>query len=97
MNNPTLHSHTHCQVAQADTQAKTWQRVCLSNRTTDRQTDEEKEALGGNRRLAQWRVTCKLGALCFYSSSVLVDNFVLRNPPLRQAQKRYRQVHNDIL
>ena len=21
--------HTHCQVAQADTQAKTWQRVCL--------------------------------------------------------------------
>jgi len=25
------HSHTHCQVAQDDTQAKTWQRVCLSN------------------------------------------------------------------
>jgi hypothetical protein len=22
-------SHTHCQVAQADTQAQTWQRVCL--------------------------------------------------------------------
>jgi hypothetical protein len=22
-------SHTHCQVAKADTQAKTWQRVCL--------------------------------------------------------------------
>jgi hypothetical protein len=22
-------SHTHCQVAQADTQTKTWQRVCL--------------------------------------------------------------------
>ena len=50
MNSPTLHSHTHCQVAQADTQAETWQRVCLYNRTTDRQTDEEKEALGGNRR-----------------------------------------------
>jgi hypothetical protein len=49
MNKPALHSHTHCQVAQADTQAKTWQRVCLSNRTTDRKTDEEKEALGGNR------------------------------------------------
>jgi len=26
---PTLNSHTHCQVAPADTQAKTWQRVCL--------------------------------------------------------------------
>jgi hypothetical protein len=47
--NPSHNSHTHCQVAQAEAQAKTWQRVCLSNRTTDRQTDEEKEALGGNR------------------------------------------------
>jgi hypothetical protein len=35
---PTLHSHTHCQVAQADTLAKPWQRVCLSLRTTDRQS-----------------------------------------------------------
>lgn len=33
---PTIHSHTHCQVAQADTQAKTWQRVCLSNRTDEK-------------------------------------------------------------
>lgn len=29
-------SHTHCQVAQADTQAKTWQRVYLFQRTADR-------------------------------------------------------------
>lgn len=37
-------SHTHCQVAQADTRAKTWQRVCLANRTTkttDNQADEK--------------------------------------------------------
>jgi len=40
---PTLHSHTHCQVAQTDTQTKTWQRVCLSNRTADRPTDDRKE------------------------------------------------------
>ena len=26
---PTLNGHTHCQVAPADPQAKTWQRVCL--------------------------------------------------------------------
>jgi hypothetical protein len=32
---PTLHSHTHCQVAQANAQTKTWQRVCLSHRTID--------------------------------------------------------------
>ncbi len=31
-------------------------------------------------------VTCKLGALCFRSSSVQVDSFVLRNPPERKAQ-----------
>ena len=45
MNNPTLHSHTHCKVAQADTQAKTWQRVWLSNRTAKRHTEKEKEPL----------------------------------------------------
>jgi hypothetical protein len=28
--NPS-NSHTHCQVAQADTQAKTWQRACKAN------------------------------------------------------------------
>ena len=48
-----LHSHTHCQVALVDTKVKTWQRVWLSNRTTDRQTDEEKEALGGNMQYSQ--------------------------------------------
>ena len=32
--------------------------------------------------------TSKLGALCFYSSLVLVDSFVLRNPPERKARKR---------
>lgn len=40
---PTLHSHTHCQVAPADTQAKTWQRVYLSQRTTDRHTGRKTE------------------------------------------------------
>ncbi|GMQ31723.1 hypothetical protein Aconfl_43690 [Algoriphagus confluentis] len=36
-------------------------------------------------------VTCKRGAFCFYSSSVLVDSFVLRNPPERKARKRWQQ------
>jgi hypothetical protein len=31
-------SHTHCQVAPANPQAKTCQRVCLFQRTTDRQS-----------------------------------------------------------
>lgn len=34
-------------------------------------------------------VTCKLGALSFYSSSVQVNRFVLRNQPKRKAKKSY--------
>jgi hypothetical protein len=41
-----------------------------------------------NTGFASGGVTCKLGALCFYSSSVQVDSFVLRNPPERQARNR---------
>ena len=43
----------------------------------------------GNTGFASGGVTCKLEALCFYSSSVLVESFVLRNPPERKARKRY--------
>jgi hypothetical protein len=42
-----------------------------------------------NTGFASGGVTCELGALCFYSSSVLVDSFVLRNLPERKARKRY--------
>jgi len=45
-----------------------------------------------NTGFASGGLTCKLGALCFYSSSVLVDSFVLRNPPERKARKRYKQL-----
>jgi hypothetical protein len=81
-------SHTHCQVAQADTQAKTWQRVCLSKRTTDRQTDEEKEALGGN------SVYVAIAGEVVNRRSVLLRNFVLNgkvsasNPLLHIHAKR---------
>lgn len=39
-----------------------------------------------NTGFASGGVMCKLEALCFYSSSVLVDSFVLRNR-LRKAAK----------
>jgi hypothetical protein len=42
-----------------------------------------------NRRLAKKRVQCLIEALFFVSSLVLADSFVLRNPLLRQAPKRY--------
>ena len=47
-----------------------------------------KEGRTANTGFASGGVTCKLGALCFYSSAVLVDSFVLRNPPERKARKR---------
>ena len=40
---PTLHSHTHCHVSQAKAQTKTWQRVCVSHRATDRQSGRKTE------------------------------------------------------
>jgi hypothetical protein len=51
-------------------------------------TDEQRKT-PYNTGFASGGLTCKIGALCFYSSSVLVDNFVLRNPPERKARKRY--------
>lgn len=44
-----------------------------------------------NTGFASGGVTCKLEALCFYSSSMQVDSFVLRNPPERKAANRYWQ------
>jgi len=49
----------------------------------------KEEARTANTGFASGGVTCKLGALCFYLSSVLVDSFVLRNPPERKARNRY--------
>jgi len=60
----------------------------------------KREGRTANSGFASGGVTCKLGALCFYSSSVQVDSFVLastsfstsRNPPERKARKRWWQV-----
>ena len=70
------YSHTHCQVAQADTQAKTWQRVCLFQPTMDRQTGRKKNT---ERTTAVWRnVGCSTSYDSFVqgSSSVLRLNFL---------------------
>ena len=42
---PTLHSHTHCQVAPANTQAKTWQRVCLPKPKTRKKIENVLETI----------------------------------------------------
>jgi hypothetical protein len=60
---PMLNSHTHCQATQANTQTQAWQRVCLSNRTTnttDKLTDE-KEHQSDNITYTQAGVSCFVG------------------------------------
>ena len=80
---PTLHSHTHCQVAPADTQAKTWQRVCLSNRTTkttDKLTDE-KEHRSDNITYTQAGVSCFVGQESgIFEVQFFVGNSVVKIP-----------------
>lgn len=53
-------------------------------------TVTDKRTTAYNTGFASGGVTCKLGALCFVSSAVLADSFVLRNPPERKARKRWR-------
>ena len=50
-----------------------------------------KKCRTANRRLAKKRVQWLIEASRFVSSSLLADSFVLRNPLLRQAPKRYSQ------
>ena len=54
-----------------------------------------KKALGGNRRLAQWRTKWLIEHSTSHQLLRCIDSFVLRNPPLRQAAKRYAQCYDD--
>ena len=44
-----------------------------------------------NRRLAQWRMTRLIEHYTSHQLLWCIDSFELRNPPLRQAPKRWRQ------
>jgi hypothetical protein len=48
-----------------------------------------------NRRLAQWRVTWLIEHSTSHQLLWFFDSFVLRNPPLRQAPKRWRKWQSD--
>lgn len=87
-----LNSHTHCQVAPANANAKTWQRVCLPNRTTkstDKPTDEKEHRSDNS-------VYVAIAGVVVNRRSVLLKNFVLNrkvialNPLLHIHAKRYK-------
>jgi len=56
--------------------------------------DNERKGMLITRALRSGGLMCKLGVLCFYSSSVQVDSFVLRNPPERKARNRQRSLRD---
>ena len=80
---PTLNSHTHYQVAPTHTQTQTWQRVCLSNRTTkttDNLTDE-KEHRSDNITYTQAGVSCFVGKKSAkFEVQFFVGNSVVKIP-----------------
>ncbi|HCK25040.1 MAG TPA: hypothetical protein DHW31_09740 [Bacteroides graminisolvens] len=88
---PTLHSHTHCQSAQAHAQTKAWQRVCLYQRSTEPKENraDEKEARCPNMRLAscgvKWLNSSSVFQLEFCGRLTVLSSEI---PHERQAQNR---------
>ena len=91
---PTLRRHTHLQATQANALTKACKRVCLPNRTRTEQTRHDRPLT--ERRAATNSTYKKLAvqwlneALCFVSSFVVADSFVLRNRQLLVAANRYK-------
>ena len=90
MRNPIPYSHTHCQAAPANAQTKAWQRVCLSQRSTEPiiKRTEEQEARCPN------SVYVAIAGEVVNRRFVLLRNFVLNgqesasNPLLHIHAKR---------
>jgi hypothetical protein len=57
----------------------------------------KEEARTANRRLAQWRVTWLNEHSTSHQFLWCIDSLVLRNPPLRQAPKRWWQLTDQLL
>ncbi len=95
---PTLHSHTHCQAAQAHATTQAWQRVCLFNRTAKKpdKPADEKEHRSDN------SVYVAIAGEVVNRRSVLLRNFVLNrqesasNPLLHIHAKRWAQLNGAL-
>jgi hypothetical protein len=79
-------SHPSKKIKTPDTQTNPTKTVKL-NKDNGLQTRWPRTP-AGNSVLPQLAVTCKIEAECYYQTFLQVDSEVLRNPPLRQAQKR---------
>ncbi len=62
----------------------------MKNVASNSPTNHDRQgSTGGNRRLAQWRVTWLIEHSTSHQLLWFIDSFELRNPPLRQAPNRY--------
>jgi len=78
-----LHRHTHCQAAQSNAQTQAWQRVCLSQRSTEptvKRTNEEEARCPNS-------VYVAIAGEVVNRRSVLLRNFVLNG--MESASIRY--------
>jgi hypothetical protein len=87
----TLHRHTHCQVAQANAQTQTWQRVWLSQRTTDRQLARKTEGQQLTAVWQKWRFSPSYDNFVGKQTVVLHINICGKKRHLRQAANRWQK------
>ena len=88
---PKLRSHTHLQTTQSQAQTKACKRVCLPNRTTDRQMDDRKEQRRHNSTYPKGGVSCSKASFVVNQTLVFQIKFCSASPALRVAAKRYWQ------
>ena len=65
--------------------------MALTLTKTSKEMEKMNRMPAGNRRLAQWRVKWLIEHSASHQLLWCIDSLVLRNPPLRQAPKRYQQ------
>ena len=82
-------SHTHLQATQASPQAKACKRVCLPNRTTDRQLDDREEQRRHNSTYPKGGVSYSKDSFVVNQTLVFQIKFCAKSPALRVAAKRY--------
>ena len=97
---PTLNSHTHCQVAPADPQAKTWQRVCLfpthgrqkrCSKLKGKMTEnkEHQPLTSGHKTLGvKWLFEHRFS----HQSSLYLDSEVASKSPTFHTANRYQKI-----
>ena len=86
---PTLHSHTHCQVAPADLKPKLGKECsALPHEQTDRQPNTEREHRTHNITYTQAGVSCFVGQESGKFEVQFFRKFSGRKPCLRIAESR---------